>query len=130
MSFADTGEPNDIVRSKSAGWAASGLPLAEEVPTVHEDGPSKQSPTRSEPSHAGPQTSHVHQTKRTSRPGTPVASQAFDARGTIFENASGDTGTGVPKIYFNRRTLNFVIMLPDGEMLEGRIFNVFFLHPD
>ena len=128
LSVPDAGMQSDSVRSKSAGWPAAGLPLvADELPTVAEGGPSKQSPTRSQPCHAGPpgklQTDH----KRTSRPGTP---QVFGAQDAIFENAGGDTGSGVPKIFFNRRTLNFVIMLPDGEMLEGRLFNIFLHHVD
>ena len=128
MSFPDAGMQSDSVRSKSAGWPAAGLPLvADELPTVGESGPSKQSPTRSKPSHASLpgkiQTDH----KRSGRPGTP---QALSAQDTIFENAGGHTGSGVPKIFFNRRTLNFVIMLPDGEMLEGRLFNIFLHHVD
>ena len=128
LSFPDAGMQSDSVRSKSAGWPPAGLPLvADELPTVAEGAPPKQSLTRAQPSHVGPPVKIQTDHKRTSRPGTP---QALGVQDNIFENAGGDTGSGVPKIFFNRRTLNFVIMLPDGEMLEGRIFNVFLLHVD
>ena len=133
MSYTEGGLPipesEDRIRSKSAGW-----PPSTELPPVDSGGLVNQPSTRTYNARTEPQNAQGAQPgQQTKRSGLPFRVKnnvrgAFGEQNDLFGNADtlvpsgGGTGTGNPKIYFNKRTSNFVVVLPDGEMLEGRIF--------
>ncbi|KAK2186402.1 hypothetical protein NP493_201g01001 [Ridgeia piscesae] len=141
MSYTEGGLPipesEDRIRSKSAGWPPSNhdqQPPGTELPPVDSGGlvnqPSARTYNARKESQNAQGAQHGQQTKRSGLPFRVKNNVrgAFGEQNAIYGNADtlvpsgGGTGIGNPKIYFNKRTSNFVVVLPDGEMLEGRIF--------
>ena len=138
-------DSEDRIRSKSAGWPSSNhcqQPPGTELPPVDSGGLVNRPSTRTYNARTEPQNAQgAQQGQQAKRSGLPFRVKnnvrgAFGEQNAIYGNADtlvpsgGGTGIGNPKIYFNKRTSNFVVVLPDGEVLEGRIFvfsnNTFF----
>lgn len=133
-------QSQDQRRSKSAGWPPSNpyqQPLSDELPPVDNDGLVVQPSKRTYHTRIGPQTGCTKGVQHVRRSGLPFrcphpVKDAFGDHNSVSVHADTFKATGIavsagsnPKVYFNKRTSNFVVVLPDGEMLEGRKFIVF-----